>query len=91
MQVGETADSGAQTLVAQDPAEAEERVQKTGAGAPGRREPNQRARHSAGARSLPAAPDKNVCIKQFRQTVLQCHRDEGNIEYLGEIKKNKKK
>jgi len=81
-QVGEAANPGAKTLVAQDASEEEERLQAAGAGAPRGGQPDQRTRHRQGARQVPAPPDQNVCVQQFRQEVVQCDRDKGNFFFL---------
>jgi len=78
-QVGEAANPGAKTLVAQDASEEEERLQAAGAGAPRSGQPDQRARHRQGARQVPAPPHQNVCVQQLRQEVVQRDRDKGNF------------
>jgi hypothetical protein len=82
--VGEAANPGAKTLVAQDASEEEERLQAAGAGAPRGGQPDQRTRHRQGARQVPAPPHQNVCVQQLRQEVIQRDRDKGNF-FLGLI------
>ena len=75
-QVGEAANPGAKTLVAQDASEEEERLQAAGAGAPRGGQPDQRTRHRQGARQVPAPPHQNVVrTKQYKQVIEMFNKD----------------
>ncbi len=75
--MGEAAGTGAETLVAQNAAEKEERVQEISASALGSGQPDQRTRHREGARQVPATPHQDVRVEQLREKVVQRDRDEG--------------